>query len=169
MQPQPNYSGYCNLGMPPFWEHNSNHSNSFNQSYTPPPSSYDFPSQPMGYVSSSGHSSQFGNFHVLFFLNLILIPYFIAVAQTYGMPSTSVQGMRYPTPAPSPSPVHEFPVSTPIIAQLVHQRYQNPHPTSNTRANELDDHTAGVVPLHCNNLTVYQFNLKMMCNIYTNV
>ncbi|KZR97852.1 Uncharacterized protein APZ42_007046, partial [Daphnia magna] len=28
------------------------------------------------------------------------------------------------------------------------QRYQNQHPTSNTRANELDGHTAGVVPLH---------------------
>jgi hypothetical protein len=59
------------------------------------------------------------------FLNLILIPYFIAVAQTYGMPSTSVQGMRYSTPAPSPSTAHKFPVSAPIIAQSVHQRYQH--------------------------------------------
>jgi hypothetical protein len=119
MEPQPNYSGYCNLGMPPFWDHNSNHSNSFPQSYTPPPS-YDFSTQSMGYGSSSGHSSQFGNFHVLFFLNVILIPYFIAVAQSYGMPSTSVQGMRE-----SPSTAHEFPFSAPNISQSVHQRYQH--------------------------------------------
>lgn len=129
----------------------------------------------------------------LIFHNLILNLYSIAVAQTYVMQSTSVQGMRYPTPAPSPSTVHESPVSAPIIAQPAHQRYQhqglstslqgilyptptpspstvhefpvsapiipqsalqryqNQHPTSNTRANELDGHTAGVVPLHGNN------------------
>jgi hypothetical protein len=54
------------------------------------------------------------------FLNLILIPYFIAVAQTYGMPSTSVQGMRYSTPAPSPSTAHKFPVSAPKISTSRH-------------------------------------------------
>ncbi|KZR97753.1 Uncharacterized protein APZ42_007203 [Daphnia magna] len=46
--------------MPPFWEHNLNYPNSYNQSYTPPPASYDFPSQPMGNISSNGNSSQLG-------------------------------------------------------------------------------------------------------------
>ncbi|KAI9556115.1 hypothetical protein GHT06_018687 [Daphnia sinensis] len=105
VQPQPNYSGSYNLGMPPFWEHNLNYPNSYNQSYTPPPASYDFPSQPMGNISSNGNSSQ-----------LVHQRY-----QHQGL-STSLQGILYPTPTPSPSTVHEFPVSAPHQDHLTKSR-----------------------------------------------
>jgi hypothetical protein len=75
----------------------------------------------------------------------------VSTIQHQGMSSTSVQGIRYPTPTPSPSPVHKFPTSASIISQSAHQRYHHQDPTSNTRANECDHHTAGVVPLNDNN------------------
>jgi hypothetical protein len=71
--------------------------------------------------------------------------------QHQGMSSTSVQGIRNPTPTPSPSPVHKFPTGASIISQSAHQRYHHQDPTSNTRANEFDHHTAGVVPLNDSN------------------